>query len=72
MNRIPATYAKKNLVLIIKTKNIKRLEIIAITLIIKGLAKEFEGQFECLGENRKNITFSVPIEKELDNDKTIK
>ena len=78
-------------------KNIKRLEIIAITLekkrgaaheicnlryktpkeilvvlhngskydyhfIIKKLAKEFEEQFECLGENKeKYITFSVPI-----------
>ena len=30
--------------------------------IIKELAKEFEGQFECLGENtEKYITFSVPI-----------
>ena len=33
--------------------------------IIKGLAKEFEGDFECLGENKKKyITFSVPIKKE--------
>ena len=40
--------------------------------IIKELAKEFEGQFECLGENtEKYITFSVPIKKELDNGKTI-
>ena len=32
--------------------------------IIKELAKEFEGQFECLGENtEKDITFSVPIKK---------
>ena len=32
--------------------------------IIKELAKEFEGQFECLGENtEKYITFSVPIKK---------
>ena len=32
--------------------------------IIKGLPKEFEGQFECLGENtEKYITFSVPINK---------
>ena len=36
--------------------------------IIKELAEEFEGQFECLGENKeKYITFSVPIKKELDN-----
>ena len=34
--------------------------------IIKELAEEFEGQFECLGENtEKYITFSVPIKKEL-------
>ena len=39
---------------------------------IKQLAKEFDGRFECLGENtEKYITFSVPIEKELDNGKTI-
>ena len=40
--------------------------------IIKELAKEFEGQFECLGENtEKYITFSVPIKKQLDNGKSI-
>ena len=33
--------------------------------IIKELAEEFEGEFECLGENtEKHITFSVPIKKE--------
>ena len=33
--------------------------------IIKELAEEFEGKFECLGENtEKCITFSVPIKKE--------
>ena len=32
--------------------------------IIKGLAEEFEGDFECLGENKeKYITLSVPIKK---------
>ena len=36
--------------------------------IIKELAKEFEGNFECLGENtEKYITFSVPIKKKIDN-----
>ena len=36
--------------------------------IIKRLAEEFQGQFECLGENtEKFITFSVPIKKEHDN-----
>ena len=41
--------------------------------IINELAKGFEGQFEPLGENtEKYITFSVPINKELDNSKPIK
>ena len=32
--------------------------------VIKDLVKEFEGNFECLGENaEKYITFSVPINK---------
>ena len=32
--------------------------------IIKELAEDFKGQFECLGENAENyITFSVPIKK---------
>ena len=36
--------------------------------IIKELAKEFEGNFECLSENtEKYITFSVPIKKKIDN-----
>ena len=36
--------------------------------IIRKLAKEFEEQLECLGENaQKYITFSVPIKKQLDN-----
>ena len=40
--------------------------------VIKQLAKEFEGNFNCLGENtEKYITFSVPIKKELHNDKAI-
>ena len=34
--------------------------------IIKELAEEFEGEFECLGENtEKYITFSVPIKKAI-------
>ena len=34
--------------------------------IIKGLAKQFEEEFECLDENtEKYITFSVPIKKEI-------
>ena len=40
--------------------------------IIRELAEEFKGQFECLGENtEKYITFSVPIKKEHNNGKTI-
>ena len=46
---------------------------------IKELAEEFEGGFECLGENtEKYITFAVPIKKEItkkdkdDNDKITK
>ena len=41
--------------------------------IIKELAEEFRGEeFECLGENtEKYISFSVPIKKENNNDKTI-
>ena len=36
--------------------------------IIKELVKEFEGNFESLGENtEKYITFSVPIKKKTDN-----
>ena len=36
--------------------------------IIKELAKEFEGNFECLGKNtEKYITFSVPIKKKIHN-----
>ena len=38
--------------------------------IIKQLAREFKGNFECLGENtEKYITFSAPIIKEHDNGK---
>ena len=41
--------------------------------IINKLAKDFDCQLECLGENtEKYTTFSVPISKELDNGKTIK
>ena len=36
--------------------------------IIKELVKEFKGNFECLGENtEKYITFSVPINKKIEN-----
>ena len=36
--------------------------------IIKELACEFEGNFDCLGENtEKYITFSVPIKKRIEN-----
>ena len=40
--------------------------------IIKQLTEEFKDQFSCLGENNeKYITFSIPIKKELDNNKII-
>ena len=40
---------------------------------MREVAKEFDGQLECLGENtEKHKTFSVPLKKELDNGKTIK
>ena len=36
--------------------------------IIKELVKEFDGNFECLGENtEKYITFSVPIKKKIEH-----
>ena len=36
--------------------------------IMKELEKEFDGNFECLGENtEKYITFSVPIKKKIEN-----
>ena len=38
--------------------------------IIKKLADESEGEFECLGENTERyISFSVPFKKENDNGK---
>ena len=40
--------------------------------IIKELAEEFKGEFECLGENtEKYISFTVPIKKEHNNGETI-
>ena len=40
--------------------------------IIKELAEEFKGEFECLGENtEKYISFSVPIKKEHNDGETI-
>ena len=40
--------------------------------MIKKLAEEFKGEFECLGENtEKYNTFSVRLKKENDNDKKI-
>ena len=36
--------------------------------LIKELAEEFDGNFECLGENmEKYISFSVPIKKRIEN-----
>ena len=40
-------------------------------LLIKELEEEFKGEFECLGENmEKYISFSAPIKKVHDDDKT--
>ena len=40
--------------------------------IIKQLAEESEGEFECLEENiEKYITFSLPLKKENDNGKKV-
>ena len=40
--------------------------------IIRELAEEFKGQFECLGEiSEKYIAFLVPIKKENEDGKTI-
>ena len=45
--------------------------------IVKELANEFEGQFECLEENKEKYkTFSVPVKKEItkidkDGNKTV-
>ena len=40
--------------------------------IIKKLVKEFEDEFECLGENtEKYITFSVSLKKGNGNDKNL-
>ena len=36
--------------------------------IIKDLVKEFEGNFDCLGETtEKYITFSVPLKNKIEN-----
>ena len=40
----------------------------SIYFIIKELVKEFDGNFECLGENtEKYITFSAPVKKKIEN-----
>ena len=40
--------------------------------IIKELLKEFDGNFDCLGENtEKYITFSVPLKKKIENNASI-
>ena len=53
--------------------------VLHIHFIIRELEEEFEGEFECLGENtEKYTTFSVPIKKEItkidksSNDKIMK
>ena len=64
----------------LKYKTIKKIPVVFhngstydYDFIIKQLAREFYGYFECLGENtEKYVTFSVPIKKYHDNDKTTK
>ena len=47
--------------------NICNLRYYDYHFIIKELVKEFEGNFECLGENtEKYITFSAPIKKKIE------
>ena len=42
------------------------IEVEIMIIIIKELANESEGQFECIGENKeKKKTLSVPIKKEI-------
>ena len=44
------------------------MAVLMIKTLIKELVKEFEGNFECLGDNtEKYITFSVPIKKKVKN-----
>ena len=46
------------------------LSIYDVHFIMKQFVKEFDGEFESLGEkSEKYITFSAPIKKELDNGK---
>ena len=41
--------------------------------IINQLAEEFNGEFNCIGENmKKYITFSVPIKKKFNDGRTIR
>ena len=43
-----------------------------IHFILNHLAIEFKGELNCIGDNmEKYITFSVPIKKECDNNKTV-
>ena len=60
-----ATYVKKSFVIIkMKKWNLNYTK--------SRWAEEFNGEFECLGENtEKYISFPVPIKKEHDNNKTI-
>ena len=48
------------------------MDLHTIQFIIKKLAEEFKGNFDCLGENtEKYITFSARIKIDLDNEKAI-
>ena len=71
---IYSNYTIKSEITVITWENLEELLIIFVVFnngstydyhfISKQLAKEFEGQFECLEENsEKYITFSAPIKK---------
>ena len=61
--------------------NLEKREMVPLTyeennlytyFVLNQLAIEFKGEINCIGDNtEKCITFSVPIKKECDNNKTI-
>ena len=52
----------------LRYKITKEIPIVFHHFIIKELVIEFDGNFECLGENtEKHLTFSAPIKKKIEN-----
>ena len=65
-------YVKKSFVTIKTRKIFHNGSTYDYHFVIKKLAEEFEGEFECLGEKTERyVTFSVPLKKENDNGKKI-